>query len=477
MIKYRTALILAAALTLGLIGCAREERVLDPADPAVITLWHSYNAFAKSVFDQKVDRFNDTVGREKGIVLEAYGYGSSDELDKALYDSANHIIGSEPLPNLFIAYPDSAYRLDETVPLLELDEYFSQEELALYRPEFLGEGIWEDGGSPKMLPIAKSTELLFLNGVAFDLFSQETGADPAKLKSWEGIAELAAAYYEWSGGNAFLGFNGFNDFMVMTSVQLGTEPYIIEDGRVTFQYPMDTAKKVWESCYVPHIMGWYESNTFNQDGIKSGKLAAYIGSSAGAGYFPREVVVDENVAYPVECRVLPYPTFEGRPDYMTQRGANLCAFESDRIHEYAAAEFMKWFTSPEQNIEFAVSTGYMPVEKEALSDLSKLMAHVGDEDNIETVKSSVRAALNAVAEKEFYVKKVFSHSYDANTIFSESIWNKISLDLDEISLRVQAGEIRSDVAAEYAGEQNFLEWYESLLDEMSVVLNGEVHEK
>ena len=32
-------------------------------------------------------------------------------------------------------------------------------------------------------------------------------------------------------------------------------------------------------------MGWYESRVYNQDGVKSGKMIAYIGSSAGAGFF------------------------------------------------------------------------------------------------------------------------------------------------------------------------------------------------
>lgn len=79
----------------------------------------------------------------------------------------------------------------------------------------------------------------------------------------------------------------------------------------------------------PHLMGWYRSETFNQDGIKSGNLTAYIGSSAGAGYFPEDVIVSGAESYPIECTVRPYPTFEGRAELMTQRGANLCGFASD----------------------------------------------------------------------------------------------------------------------------------------------------
>ncbi len=471
--RVMAAAVLAAGLCL-LAGCGGRKPVLNPKSPSVITLWHAYNAFAKAAFDQKIDEFNDTVGKEKGIIVEAYGFGNSDELNSALYDSANHIIGSDPLPNLFIAYPDSAYRLDQIAPLMELDQYFSSRELELYRPEFLAEGIWEEGASPKMLPVAKSTELLFLNGTDFDRFSRDTGVTEEDLATWEGMAETARVYYEWSGGQAFLGINGFNDFMVMSAVQLGTDPF--QGGNGEFTYPRETALKAWEICYVPHMMGWYKSSTFNQDGVKSGKLQAYIGSSAGAGYFPSEVIVNETRSYPVECRVLPYPTFQGRDGYMTQRGANMCAFASDPVHELAAAEFMKWFTQPGQNIEFAISTGYIPVEQEALLSLSDLIRSVQDGDNRQAVEASVSAAVTAMEREAFYVKKVFPNSYEADGVFSESLWNKISMDLEEVSRRVQGGEDWETAVSWYVGQENFQIWYDSLLEEISDVMNGDAYE-
>ena len=469
--------VLAAGLLCLLAGCGGKKPVLNPDSPSVVTLWHAYNAFAKAAFDQKIDEFNDTVGKEKGIIVEAYGYGNSDELNSALYDSANHIIGSEPLPNLFIAYPDSAYRLEKFAGLMELDRYFSSQELERYRPEFLAEGIWEQGASPKMLPVAKSTELLFLNGTDFDRFSKETGITQKDLETWEGLAAAAGVYHEWSGGQAFLGINGFNDFAVMTAVQLGTEPFQQQEQGMEFTYPEEIAKKAWEVCYVPHLMGWYRSSTFNQDGVKSGKLMAYIGSSAGAGYFPSEVIVNESRSYPVDCRVLPYPTFEGRDGYMTQRGANMCAFASDPVHEYAAAEFMKWFTQPEQNIEFAVSTGYMPVEQEALLSIAELLKSVQDGDNRQAVEASVTAAVSAMGREAFYVKKVFPNAYTADSVFSESLWNKISMDLDEVSIRVQDGETWDSAVAWYVGQENFQIWYDSLLEEMTRVMNGDAYEQ
>ena len=87
------------------------------------------------------------------------GYGSSEELEDVLYASANHVIGSEPLPDIFASYPDNAYRLDKIAPLVSLDQYFTEEEREKYRPEFLEEGVWDASGGFKMIPVSKSTEL------------------------------------------------------------------------------------------------------------------------------------------------------------------------------------------------------------------------------------------------------------------------------------------------------------------------------
>lgn len=50
------------------------------------------------------------------------------------------------------------------------------------------EGRLEGGSSLKIFPIAKSTEALYVNKTAWDIFAQDTGADEALFSTWEGIA-------------------------------------------------------------------------------------------------------------------------------------------------------------------------------------------------------------------------------------------------------------------------------------------------
>ena len=191
---YILAAVVAAVLGLG--GCmAGDGKKEDEGKPAVVVLWHAHNAVAKSAFDDLVMEFNETVGMEQGIIVEPVGYGSGNELDDVLYASASHVIGSDPLPDIFASYPDSAHRLDGIVPLVHLDDYFSEEELDAYRPEFLKEGIWEGDGICRMIPVAKSTEILYLNETDWERFAGDTGADKEMLKTWEGLAQAAGMYY------------------------------------------------------------------------------------------------------------------------------------------------------------------------------------------------------------------------------------------------------------------------------------------
>ena len=109
---------------------------------------------------------------------------------------------------------------------------------------------------------------------------------------------------------------------------------------------------------------------------------------------------------------------------MAQRGADMGIFRSSETSEYAAAEFLKWFTDPERNIEFTASIGYIPVENEALSSIEALENFIQMSDNTDAVKKSVTAALEAMQEGKFFVRRPFENSYEANERFSRSLERK-----------------------------------------------------
>ena len=91
-IAHITALVLAVSLILTMFTACGEDKThgLKKSDPVSITLWHYYNGPQQQAFDSLVSKFNDTLGKEMGILVQASAQGTVNELiDKAclLYTS------------------------------------------------------------------------------------------------------------------------------------------------------------------------------------------------------------------------------------------------------------------------------------------------------------------------------------------------------------------------------------------------------
>ena len=68
--ERRTFLKLAAVLPgLALAGCGGSKTLLSAKDPTMLSIWHVYGEQADSPMNRLLTEFNDTVGKEKGILL------------------------------------------------------------------------------------------------------------------------------------------------------------------------------------------------------------------------------------------------------------------------------------------------------------------------------------------------------------------------------------------------------------------------
>lgn len=76
--------------------------------------------------------------------------------------------------------------------------------------------------------------------------------------------------------------------------------------------------------------------------------------------------MNQNEIYRIESSVLPYPCFRDGDLCAMVQGAGFSIAQSDSTHEYASAVFLKWLTQEEQNLDFAVNSGYLPVENSSL---------------------------------------------------------------------------------------------------------------
>ena len=107
----RTSKILVGAGALGIVlgGCGNNSP-LDAKNPVSIDIWTYYNGDQLTAFDALVEEFNETVGKEKGIVVKGYSQGSVNDLESNVLAAVQGEVGADEVPNIFAAYADTVTR-------------------------------------------------------------------------------------------------------------------------------------------------------------------------------------------------------------------------------------------------------------------------------------------------------------------------------------------------------------------------------
>ena len=468
---------IAAALVLScLTGCADKQAgasnavKLDPNNPVTLTVWHYYNGAQQAAFDMLVQEFNATAGKEKGIHVEGYSQGSVSDLEKAITDSVAGKVGAQSMPDVFSTYADTAYAVQQQGKLADLSPYFTQEELNSYVDGYIQEGYFQDDQALYLFPVAKSTEVMMLNATDWAPFAEATGTKLEELNTVEGVTQVAQRYYEWTDsltpdisgdGKAFYGRDSMSNYFIIGMKQMGVDIFDVKDGNVTLRPEKEQIHRLWENYYVPYVKGYFTSlGKFRSDDVKTGDILAYTGSTSSAMYFPNEVVLDTE-SKPIDYLVLPVPIMEGGQRYYVQQGAGMAVTKSDAMHEYAACEFMKWFTAKENNLRFVCESSYFPVRKDAntLKALDDVIQAQGLKVNPKTYD-----CLNSILSKfdsiSFYTPKCFSNGYATRKVLDFNLSDKAAADKAAIEEAVAAGTAREEAVAPYVTEEAFEAWYQ-----------------
>ncbi len=417
--KKLFALLISLTLLCGLFaGCSSSP--LDPKNPVTLTMWHNYGGDMQATMDYLIDQFNSTVGKEKGIVINVTAISSSSELNESLSMIVNDDPGAPDMPDIFTGYPKVAVQFQEKGLLADLDNYFTQDELNKYVAAFVEEGRLSDGGL-YVFPIAKSTEVLYVNQTLFDKFSAATGAKSEDLETVEGIARLSKQYYEWCGKQFFASDSWFNFF----EVGMAQKGDSIFNGEA-LSMEGDTFKYIFETIYTPSVEGGIAVyDGYSSDLSKTGDIVCSTGSSAGILFYGDSITYSDGTVEQVEYSILPYPVFEKGTNTALQRGGGLMVAKTDEKKEYAACEFIKWLTAAEQNMKFVDQTGYLPVTKTAFEEDMK-----GHIEKIEDarIKMMLTSVMDMYESYTFFTAPTYT-SFDADTKkFEEKLYNILSED-------------------------------------------------
>ena len=411
--KKAIALLLTLVFLLGCLSGCGTTSPLNPKEPVTLTMWHNYGGDMQQAMDYLIDQFNSTVGKEQGIVIDVTAISSSSELNKSLTMIVNGDPGAPDMPDIFTGYPKLAIQFWEKGLLTDLDNYFTEDELSAYVEAFVEEGRLSDGGL-YVFPIAKSTEVLYVNQTLFDRFADATGASADMLSTFEGIAELSQMYYEWSGGKQFYAADSWFNFVEVGMAQLGGS--IFEGEALSLDG--DGFAHIFETVYASAVEGGIAIyDGYSSDLSKTGDLVCSTGSSAGILFYGDTITYADGTVENVEYSILPYPVFENGTKTALQRGGGLMVAKSEEKKEYAAGVFIKWLTAPEQNMSFVANTGYLPVTRQAFEN--ELSTHM---DTVEDprIRKMLTSVLAMYEDYSFFTAPTYANFDSDSDAFEES---------------------------------------------------------
>ena len=473
--KKILALTLAVTFVVSASGCGGTKEVLDPKNPVTVTVWNYYNGDQLTAFENLVDTFNSTVGIEKGVVVVTVSQGDIDTLANSLLDSVVGKAGAQEIPNLASVYAETAYILDDAEALVSLDDYFTEDELAAFVPGFLEEGRFNEQNELLLFPIIKSTELFTANETDWEPFAADTGITLESLQTKEDLTAAAEAYYNWTDaqtpeivedGKALYGRDSVANYVYLGCYQLGQDMFQVEDGKLTVNLDRDTFKKLWDNYYIPYINGYFGSYAkFRSEDAKTGKILALTSSSSSVGYLPTAVTLEDDSTHDIQIYETQDLKFaDATVNAAVQQGASYCLLKSTPQAQAGAVEFLKWFSAPEQNMQFAIQSGYSPVTLEANTKDAIEKAYSGDvsEQKEQNVLDALLISADVFTEDTAYATKPFKGSKEIRTLLGDAMQIKAEEDRAEVVAAMEAGATRAEAVAEYATDEYFDAWFESL---------------
>lgn len=349
MRKRFLSLLLTLCLLLTLTACAHAEETR-------IVLWHSMSEAARELMDAYVTRFNETVGKEKGIAVEAVFQGTyADAVTKmntmlmnGQQDSLPDVMQLDATGKVSFASAENAYTVDDARaehPEIDLSDILA--------PALAN---WQLAGVQLGMPFAASTTVTYYNKTALDaagFSAPDTLADigaMAALKQ-DGVQVYAAVPNTPTLAN-WLGQLG-SDLVDMHNGTEGTATRLdcIDNGALA------DFLTAWKALYATGALS--NTNGSSDEFVAGRQLVMTSSTSSVASLLTR-------IDGAFEMGVAPYLRVnELAAPGATVSGSCLVMFDHGDARRAAAWELVSFLTGAEIQADFARGTGYLPIHQAA----------------------------------------------------------------------------------------------------------------
>ncbi len=344
---------------------ALPERENHPLDVVTITWWHPNSGIAGKATETLINRFNTTIGKEEGIVVQGVYQGKANDVltkTKAIMQSQT----TTDLPDLVQLDGAAVLDIRDDRSLIAMERLAREDGYDLSQILEAARLSVTYKETMIAMPFNSSTILLYYNKSAFDEAGitapprtlDELASTALKLKRTDakgrvtryGFANVPTTYELmcWLGQQ-----NGLSFITDEENGHTGIPTRVLFDENGT----MVNFLSKWKALYAT---GSLENLTSDLNGaFASGRVAMIVASTSNL------TTIEQMVGDRFELAVAPFPMVdEAATGGVNVGGGALWALDNKSGHAKEAWQFVKFLASPESQLYWHIETGYFPIHRD-----------------------------------------------------------------------------------------------------------------
>jgi len=348
---------------------------LDPQGQTVI-FWHNYSRSNGQALQKIVDRFNST--NPWDITVQASYQGSYLEIFNKMMGTLN----TQDAPGLAVAYQNQAATYQLGNALVDINSLLDSPKWGMpetdqndFFPGFWNQDVSPFFGNARLgFPAYRSEELMYYNKdwlaelkAAGKIDFDGPPTTPEQFKA----AACAAAQKPFSKGpkTGSIGYEyGTEDASHLAAWTFANGGDIFDDQTSKFTFNSDAVEKastLIQDLFKDGCATLIVKSYGDQTDFASGKLLFTTSSSSGLGFY--KSAVDKGARFKWGVAALPHTGVEPVQNIY---GASISIPKTAPETELAAWLFLKYFTSPDVQAEWAIATSYFPVRSSVAANLA-----------------------------------------------------------------------------------------------------------
>ncbi len=415
-------------------------------DPISIDLWHSNGATIEAALNAYAEQFEELYPNVTVNIIK-----NGNNYDELRENVINAIKGGQ-IPNIVQNYPDHVMEYIDNNAVISLTPY-------IYHPVFGYDNSVENksftdillsyrhensqyttDGEYYSLPFNKSTEVMIYNKTIFDILIEDEVIDHIPT-TWQELFDISDDIMAIKDDVIDDITAKLNASTTLSLHKTAEEIQAIKDNFVpiTYDSPANafiTLTRQWGGQYtginaqreglilfdndeVRSMLSYFFDHrdtdftlpgkwglAYASDAFKTGQTAVTFGSTGGARYNTPDIVNGEFV---FDFGVAPMPYNADMPENRTaiQQGTNMSITTAGTDQEKLASWlFLKYLTSAEVQLDFALKTGYSPVRTSVYDDPIYVLFRQGKDafgNPLEGEMLMKSMAANAAAEQAQYL--------------------------------------------------------------------------